>query len=149
MNYSTQFEVIIVQHCQYCDSQVPDSAKFCPNCGANLFTQVENTPHAPEVENPPAVQAEQQEPVEDNAGSYETDTIENNPMPRKTYLLLSIISIFLFLPCGIVATVFSVKAARAVSDEDYARKAKLARGWAIAGIIIGILGIGGGGSRLM
>ncbi|MBR4232174.1 MAG: CD225/dispanin family protein [Oscillospiraceae bacterium] len=137
-----------MQHCQYCDSMVPESAKFCPNCGANLLVQAGQSSPVPASENPPAVQPEPQEtPAE--TGSYPSESNTYNPMPRKTYLLLSIISIFLFLPCGIVATVFAVKAAKAVTDEDYVRKAKLARGWAIAGIIIGILTIGGGGSRLV
>lgn len=138
-----------MQRCQYCDSTVPESAKFCPNCGASLFAQVEETAPAPVVEKPTEVQPEPHEPpAETSSDPFESN--ETNAMPRKTYLLLSIISILLFFPCGIVATVFSVKAARAVTDEDYVRKAKLARGWAIAGIIIGILTIGGGGgSRLI
>ena len=138
-----------MQRCQYCDSMVPESAKFCPNCGAGLLTQVEDSSPAPESETPPAVQTEQHEPPAET-GSYPSEGYTYNPQPRKTYLLLSIISILFFLPCGIVATVFSVKASRAVTDEDYMRKAKLAKGWAIAGLIIGILTIGGGGgSRLI
>ena len=132
-----------MKKCEYCDSMIPDTAKFCPNCGANQLSQIEgaNPPAAPAPpEIVPAVQPQQEEPAS-NTGSYPFESGAGSTGTRQTYLLLSIISIFFFLPCGVIATIFSVNAAKAPTDAEYMRKARTAKIWAIAGIVIGALGI--------
>ena len=37
--------------CKYCNSEIPDDASFCPNCGANMKDNTSETPNAAERPN--------------------------------------------------------------------------------------------------
>ena len=61
------------------------------------------------------------------------------PAPLRTYLGLSFVALFFFLPCGVVAVVRSLAASRLWhqgSDIESQRAARSARAWAIAALLL-------------
>ena len=62
-------------------------------------------------------------------------------MKRKSYLGLSIVSCFCFLPLGLIAVMHAKNAANAVDELEYEQQLKKARNVAFAAIIFGICAV--------
>lgn len=125
--------------CPNCNTNVPDNAAHCPNCGAALSAQ------------PPAQPPVYQQPV------YQQPAYQQPPMPQVAYqqpygtppsgqlstgmLVWSIINIFLCTVLGVIALVFTVMAKGSPNGEDEQSKLKTAKILNIIATIGGVLSI--------
>ena len=109
--------------CKYCNSEIPNHARYCPECGKDLTKN--NFDVSPQNENI-------------YSGQQYTSTNENiNAIP---YIIGSIITMLCCCQIlGIPALIFSIKINDAITYEEAEKNAKIAKYCIIAAIVFGAL----------
>ena len=115
--------------CPNCNTNIPDNATHCPNCGAAQPVQPPVQP--PVYQQPPMPQMPYQQPY----GTPPSGQLSTG------MLVWSIINIFLCTILGVIALVFTFMAKGAPTGEDEQSKLKTAKILNIIATIGGVLSI--------
>lgn len=144
--------------CIYCGGQIPDSAKFCTNCGAALPVEApieqpafDAASQQPGTFNPAAAQpyqdpsAGQQQPYQQQPYQQAYQQQPYGQAPAKSATMLIVLSVLEFLFCGgllaIIPLVFAIQASSAYSAGNVElgdAKAKTAKTALIIILIVGL-----------
>ena len=105
--------------CPKCGMQAANDAPFCTNCG-NAFKQVQ-LQYQPQYQQP-------------QYGQPSVPTVATGGL-----MALSIVALFFFTVCGIVAIVKTTQINKCATVEEQQKKIKSVKTWSIVGIVIGVL----------
>lgn len=111
-------------HCPYCDQQIADTAKFCPNCGAAVARNRQPDNNWTTYEQP----AYQQQ-------FYQNRRPENVSIGG--LIAWSVITLLLCTIPGIVALIYTCGINSCETVEQQNKKIAAAKGWCLAGTILG------------
>ena len=123
--------------CSYCGSDISFTAKFCPNCGAQVTeVPVEQTnPSAYKSVSYPSNSTYQPQPQQ----SYIPQPVP--PVSTGGLLAWAIITLFLCTIPGIVALVKTANINKATTVAEQQARMSGAKTWCIIGTVLGILAI--------
>lgn len=125
-------------YCPYCDQQIADTAKFCPNCGAAVARNRQ------EKQNPVYDHPVTRQP-DNNWTTYEQPAYQQqfyqNRRPENVsiggLIAWSVITLLLCTIPGIVALIYTCGINSCETVEQQNKKIAAAKGWCLAGTILG------------
>ena len=127
--------------CPNCGHQIPDDSLFCPDCGQSIQTENQSAqPNAGQGQQPPVYDAD---PAQNQGYQYQYSvqyTKDTRPMNGMCIagFVVGIVSMFLnfYGIVGIVALILS-----AVGLSACTKKNQRGKGFAVAGLVLGIVGV--------
>lgn len=139
-----------MKFCKHCGAQIEDTVAFCPNCGTDVSESAVNTGASePIVEPAPQYNAYHPEQPQ-NAAPYQPYQTYQNPgvYPEGKLNGLAIagfiVSIASFFICGIssiVGLILSIIGMVQIKNSVKAGVPQRGNGFAIAGLVLGIIGV--------